>query len=276
MPRLQWLEISGFRAFAETQRFDFQTNLALVWAPNSQGKTSVAEAIEFLLTGITVRREILGGAKAEFDSSLRNAHIPAEAPVWVKAGLLDDQGAAHEVCRSLAADYSGDRECSSRLTIDNSAADDLSGLGFALADPPLRAPVLLQHTLRFALSARPQDRADYFKSVLEVQDLEKLRDLVSDRRDRVELVAPKPIARLRLVGANPDLADTFRAIEQGGLRANEIATKLEVAVDLAADRVGANTEGLADLSAKDRPGAPPDPVKALDEWNYVRITRGLS
>jgi hypothetical protein len=30
------------------------------------------------------------------------------------------------------------------------------------------------------------------------------------------------------------------------------------------------------LALQDSPGAPPDPVKALDEWNYVRITRGLS
>ena len=24
-----------------------------------------------------------------------------------------------------------------------------------------------------------------------------------------------------------------------------------------------------------RAGSPPDPVKALDEWNYVRLTRGI-
>jgi recombinational DNA repair ATPase RecF len=59
MPVLEWLEVTGFRSFAQRQRLDFGSDLALVWGPNSQGKTSIAEAIEFLLTGGTIRRELL-------------------------------------------------------------------------------------------------------------------------------------------------------------------------------------------------------------------------
>lgn len=58
MPTLVWIEITGFRSFSVAQRLDFTEPLALIWGGNSQGKTSIAEAIEFLLTGDTVRRTL--------------------------------------------------------------------------------------------------------------------------------------------------------------------------------------------------------------------------
>lgn len=152
---LTWLEICGFRSYAASQRFDFDGVLTVVDGANSQGKTSTAEAIEFLLTGTTVRRQLLGGAKAEFADCLRNAHIDANAPVWVRAGFVGADGVEHTVERVLVADYTAEDECQSRLTIDGVAAADLSAIGIVLSEPPLQAPVLLQHSLRFALSARP-------------------------------------------------------------------------------------------------------------------------
>lgn len=250
MPRLRALEIIGFRAFAEPQRLEFESELALVWAPNSQGKTSIAEAIEFLLTGRTARRELLGGAKAEFDAALRNAHLNRAAPVTVRAWICDEAGAEHEVCRTLTADYEGDQDCQSSLTIDGGAADDLSALGIELADPPLRGPVLLTHTLRFALSARPQERADYFKAVLEVTDLEHLRDLVATERDRCTITAPPPLAALRAACATvPALGDVRSAIERGPLERGAIDRELSRGADLGvAELGGVSTTGT--LTAK--------------------------
>jgi len=102
---LTWLEICGFRSYAEPQRFDFDGVLTVVDGANSQGKTSTAEAIEFLLTGTTVRRQLLGGAKAEFAECLRNEHIDANAPVWVRAGIVGSDEVGHIVERVLEADY---------------------------------------------------------------------------------------------------------------------------------------------------------------------------
>jgi hypothetical protein len=84
----------------------------------------------------------------------------------VRAGIVGSDEVEHTVERVLEADYTVEDECRSQLTIDGAVVNDLSSIGIVLADPPLRAPVLLQHSLRFALSARPQDRADYFKAVL--------------------------------------------------------------------------------------------------------------
>jgi hypothetical protein len=172
--------VGGFRAFGrKAQRLDFSAKLAVIAAPNSQGKTSLVEAIEFLLTGKTVRRELFGSAKAEFSGCLRNVHLPPGCVPFVKAGIGGADGEEHTVERRLTADYTPQSDCESQLFIDSRAATSLDSIGFVLADPPLSAPVLLQHTIRFLLSTTPQARADYFKAVLEVQDLELVRDEVA-------------------------------------------------------------------------------------------------
>ncbi len=126
MPKLQQLEICGFRAFGTPQTFSFESDLAVIWGFNSQGKTSVAEAVEFLLTGATIRRDMLGGAKAEHEGSLRNVHRSVGDPVWVRATILDEAGNAHEAVRTLVTDYTAEADCQSTLTIDGNAAADLT------------------------------------------------------------------------------------------------------------------------------------------------------
>jgi recombinational DNA repair ATPase RecF len=73
VPRLNWVEICGVRSFGIEQSLIFDEEVAVIWGGNSQGKTSVAEAIEFLRSGTVVRPVMLGGAKNEYDRSLRNA-----------------------------------------------------------------------------------------------------------------------------------------------------------------------------------------------------------
>ena len=50
MPKIKWIEINGFRSFGDgPQRLEFASPVAVAWGPNSQGKTSIAEAFEFQL-----------------------------------------------------------------------------------------------------------------------------------------------------------------------------------------------------------------------------------
>ena len=82
---LTWLEIRGFRSYAEPQRFDFDGVLTVVDGANSQGKTSTA-------------------------------HIDANAPVWVRAGIVGSDEVEHTVERLLEADYTVEDEC--RVAVD--------------------------------------------------------------------------------------------------------------------------------------------------------------
>ena len=146
MARLKRLEVVGFRAFgANRQELDFEKNLAVIYAPNSHGKTSLAEAIEFLLTGATSRRVLVASAVREFADALRNAHVTTGTEVAVRATIETADGACHLVERKLLTDYTGRDDCTSMLTIDGQCAKDVASLGIALAQPPLAAPVLMPH-----------------------------------------------------------------------------------------------------------------------------------
>ncbi|MDE0344480.1 MAG: ATP-binding protein, partial [Boseongicola sp.] len=177
-PKINKIEIQGFRAFGQKgQTLAFGSSLAAIWAPNSQGKTSLAEAFEFLLTGQIVRRQLVASTQDEFADSLRNAHMPVAMPTYVEAQITGTDGRTRTVRRTLISDYAKRNDCQSALQIDGEDAkeSDLASLGIVLSQPPLAAPVLAQHTLGYLFSARPGDRATYFKKVLEVTDLEELR-----------------------------------------------------------------------------------------------------
>ena len=107
-PRLASIDIQGFRSFGtEAGQLAEFGDLTIIHAANSQGKSSLAEAIEFLLTGTSCRRELLGGAKAEFSGSLRNAYASAEAHTYVEVSIVDDSGNTKTARRSLIQDYEG-------------------------------------------------------------------------------------------------------------------------------------------------------------------------
>ena len=190
MPQIKRLQIKGFRAFgSQPQVLEFRGPMAVVSGPNSQGKTSLAEAIEFLLTGKTVRRELLASAKREFAEALRNVYLSETEQVVVSAEIEDSAGQVHRVQRRLVRDYTGRDPCESELTIDGMPATDLTGLDIRLSQPPLEAPVLMTHTLRYVVSAEPQQRTEYFKALLEVSDLEEVRTAISDAKSHL---APPP------------------------------------------------------------------------------------
>ncbi len=196
--RLVSLEIRGFRAFgAEARVLHLDSALVVVHAGNSQGKTSLAESIEFLISGRSSRRELLGGAKAEYNDSLRNAHLPdGDTNVYVQAVVRDPDGVTHQVRRELLTDFGQGAECASRLLLDGLEVQDLQSIGLGLADPPVRAPVLLQHTLRHVLSTEPKQRVGYFKALLSLTDLDRLRDRVKAARGRIETEQPGATLRL--------------------------------------------------------------------------------
>ncbi len=55
--KVEYLEVRGFRSYgASPQRLNLAGSLSVVHADNGQGKSSLAEAVEFLLPGATSRR----------------------------------------------------------------------------------------------------------------------------------------------------------------------------------------------------------------------------
>ncbi|MGI8537513.1 MAG: AAA family ATPase [Mycobacteriales bacterium] len=215
LPVLAWLEVRGFRAFGtEPRRLDLDAPLSVVHGGNSVGKSSLAEALEFLLTGRSSRRDLLGGAKAEYHESLRNAHLPAgDQDVWVAAGVRGSDGQVHEVRRELVCDFAQGTECTSRLVVGGVEQSDLAAFGLAPAEgSALGAPVLLQHTLRHVLSTQPKDRVAYFKSLLSLTDLDAFRERVTQARRRFAAQPPTPAGRAFAALAGTPFSDVAQLL----------------------------------------------------------------
>jgi len=268
MGTIKWIEICGFRAFTKPQRLDFASSLALISGPNSHGKTSITEAIEFLLCGETLRRAFLGGAKAEFEATLRNAHLPADAPVWVKAAIVGADGAVHEVERRLQKDYGAEGDCESALLVDGVAASGLSDLGIVLANPPLRTPILFQHTVRFALSASPSERARYFRAVLGIEDLELVRQEIAALRDGLQAPADPSLARLDRLASGEPLA-ACAADVRAAQTVEEVESALGAGIEVAGEKLELDTEGPT-ASLDQRAGLLLEKIAARSEGAFDR------
>ena len=158
-PKINKIEIQGFRAFGRNgQTLAFGSLLAAVWAPNSQGKTSLAEAFEFLLTGQIVRRQLMASTQDEFADALRNAHMPAGMSAYVEAEIAGEDGKPHKVRRTLISDYTKRRDCQSTLQIGGRDAKEAILLPSALCFRSRRSPRRSWPSILSAICFRPGRR----------------------------------------------------------------------------------------------------------------------
>ena len=226
---ISYIEVCGFRSYgAEPQRVELSAPLTVIHADNSQGKTSLAEAFEFLHTGTISRRQLGGASPGEFEGALRNAHIGPGVEVYVEVGLVNAYGVEAVIRRKLDADYRGATDCASTLTVNGVEIESVTGVGLHLSDPPLAAPVLLEHALRYAVSAKPGDRSDYFKAVLEVADLDVVRaeiaSLITEREGRPRESLVLKLDSLASVPALSPLLTTSQVTSENQLTSSLLAT----------------------------------------------------
>jgi hypothetical protein len=228
--KIKTLTVKGYRAYGkDEQSLNFDSAIAVVWGPNSQGKTSLGEALEFLLTGKTVRREMTASTADEFADALRNAHLDPSDPVYAEAVVIAPDGIEHRIRRTLTADYGKRQECASLLEINGKPAieADLAALGIVLSPPPLQAPVLAQHTMSYLFSARPQDRATYFKTLLELTDLDQFRNDVGALENQIPVAEDPFIAKLTICSEVQELKSPL-----GNLRVRVVTpSKLKAAFE---------------------------------------------
>jgi hypothetical protein len=214
MPRINWIEIQGFRAFGKNlQRVDFSPRISVLWGPNSQGKTSFAEAVEFLFTGAIVRKDLLASGQDEFADSLRNTYLPSGQSVFIAAEIVDSAGTPHSIRRTLVSDFGKKINCTSTLEIDGkpAEADGFSKIGITLSQPPMAVPILMQHTLGYLFTAKPSERSLYFKALLEVEDLDVLRNTISTRDATFQKADTVLIKKLRTAATidNQDIKNSL-------------------------------------------------------------------
>ncbi len=148
--RLLNLTVRNFRGFGDAaETIPLDGDLLLFYGPNGFGKTSLAEAIEWLFYGTTKRRqqgEIY--SRSEYANSFANVH--GGSPTEVLATI--DLGGRHIVL-------------SRRLTEGEASETFVDGMRAPLSSiklNPIEAvyPVVAQHGLQTFVHSKPKDRRD--------------------------------------------------------------------------------------------------------------------
>ena len=190
--RLASLQAQYFRGFREaSDPVNLSSNLVVIEGPNSSGKTSLAEALEWLFTGSLSRREDSNnGNPSELEDCIQNQFRPDGAETWVKgefvAGSTETDAEVFTLRRVLTRDYGSTARSTSAsvLYLGDQELDDVGKqnvLDQYFAGIP---PLLMQHTIRDFVRAEPNRRRAYFERLLQLDELTELIRLseVSNKR----------------------------------------------------------------------------------------------
>jgi len=180
------LTIRGFRGFNQEQTIGFNPTVNLIYAPNSYGKTSITEAIEWLLYGKTSKVE-RGESKDEYKGSYRNCHLDSAISTRVKS--LFSIGENHI---NFEAELVG--EDAFNRFVDGSMVD-VWPINSELAT--VSRPFIMQHALKYLLLVGPDERFKGFALLLGLDELGKLQSDFVSVCTKPEAVLPPEIITFR-------------------------------------------------------------------------------
>lgn len=226
--RLLSLGISNFRGFgpgAPAIRLD--SDLVLMFGPNSFGKTSLSEAIEWLFYGTTRRRERGNSySKTEYDGCFKNIH--GNLPVLVSANIRTDQGRAIQIVRRMIQPALNE---DSETLIDGTRAT-LDSIG--LVDLDAVHPVVAQHDLQSFIHSRPKERRDIISAALGLEELTTLKTALDGARKSFIASPPQEVIHAR-TALRPLAASLISLPEtkELGLRWQKDAVEVRLDDDLA-------------------------------------------
>ena len=185
MMRLRQLIAAGFRGFNSPRTIEFSDTLTLVSAPNSHGKTSITEALEFLLYGQTSKVES-ADSKDEYKDSYVNRHYPAGQAAFLEARFSDGEGG--EVVLRAEIDARGMRRFA------NGKPTDV----WPFAEQMSRSarPFVVQHALKRLLLAAPSQRFQGFAEVLGLQDVDEVQQALVNLCTKPEAQIPAQAKKL--------------------------------------------------------------------------------
>jgi hypothetical protein len=171
--KIKSLTIQGFRGFNEERTIELNEKLTLISAPNSYGKTSVSEALEWLLYQITSKVEN-ADSKDEYKGSYRNRHLSGSLTPYVKV-CFNDCGKEIEFIGELAMDDTVKKS----VVADGKAVEvDCWPLPEDILAYP--RPFILQHALKYLLLTKPDDRFKGFARLLGLEILDNIQtDIIS-------------------------------------------------------------------------------------------------
>ncbi len=179
--RLISIQLHFFRGFRDTPHpIRLDGDLTVIDGRNTSGKTSLAEALEWLFTGCLSRRESMElGSPHELENCVSNQFCPDDDYTWVSGTFVSPTPRGTELFtlrRVLKEDYGttiGSR-CTSVLFLNDkelTTHEEIEVLDKLFASEP---PLLMQHTLRLFVESNPKKRRQYFERLLHLDELTNL------------------------------------------------------------------------------------------------------
>jgi hypothetical protein len=207
------LRVAGFRGFNEERAFDFHEKLTVISAPNSHGKTSISEALEFLLYGSTSKVD-KADSKDEYKDSYRNRHFPGDQVAYIEAVME----LAPDTVQVLRVEFALDGSVNKKI-------DGVSVDTWPFQEESIKAgrPFVLQHALKNLLLVPPVDRFKGFAELLGLNEVDSvfraLISLCTKASATVPEEAQRLIAELQRAGVqmslNPNLKGASEQLQKG-------------------------------------------------------------
>ena len=155
--KIKNLVVEGFRGFNENRKINFNERLSLIYGPNSYGKTSISEALEWLLFGTTSKVETPRSSKTEYKGSYRNCHYPSDKLPFVEATFIDKN--KNEVTlKGELTETEQIRRYINGKEVQHWPWDDES--------MTVAPPFILQHALQDLLLTSPKNRYEGFSKII--------------------------------------------------------------------------------------------------------------
>lgn len=269
--RLTKLRTAYFRGFGDETEIPLDSDLVIIQGPNGSGKTTVSEAIEWLLSGSSQRQDVENIDAYEKRGALASVLRPADCKSYVEAEFATDDG-PHTLRRELKINGSDEVQ---RLFIDGIEVEDLSPVGLQRARRFY--PVVVQENLQHFIRSTGQQRRDHITRLLGLEaliDFEKELDSTVQRLDGVLPTAYQEakaeISRLgRRLDEHSLLPDVAARWKDGEVERSD----WESVRSLCAEKLGTDQEAVDILlsSARQKESAEKDAIIDLAEFSPPEI-----
>ena len=185
----EWIEIEGFRGFADVERFELDASVVILAGPNGTGKTSFFDAVQWLLVG-TLERLEPWRVRRNTEHVVNQYKATVGEPATVTAGL-QIAGRSVELRRTGRYDSSQLewRDESSVLYEDDAEralAGALTPVGrMSLQRALLSSGLLQQDVIRDVLEDKPAERYDQLAAILGLNAIAGFPAAAKKRADRL-------------------------------------------------------------------------------------------
>jgi energy-coupling factor transporter ATP-binding protein EcfA2 len=267
--RLRALTVEGFRGFCDRQLIQFSGELTIVYGPNGTGKTSLGEALEWLLYGRTSKRQRGDEvSKTEYRESYRNIHFAGPGKPSVGLEIELPGGTQCVLRRELNDDET------SGLMLNGAPCADFSQVGVI---SEFDRPMILQHTLQDFIHMEPKRRYRALSSIMGLEDLITFRGHVDTLQGRSGYARGKPPRVQKAREFFDRLSTEASAFEETRnlsktLAKPSVASLPQIRSQLRALASAASGDGLDEQHVADRlRSALTEREKAVVDWGSYRV-----